>query len=788
MALSGLDSALSGLRVAQQQLSVISTNISNVGTDGYTRKILPQSTIAVGGEALGVRGDAIIRNVDLNLERDFWTQVSTVSNLDTKATYLNRIQEFHGAPDLEISIAAEIAELRDKFSALADSPEDHYLQRSVVDQGVVIANKINDFAGLLTEMRNDAQDDIDLSVQNVNNLLSQIAELNKQIKSNINIGKTSAALEDQRDELIRQLSEEIEISFFVRGDGVLVVQTGQGVQLADERAETLYFQNSNIGPQSYYPASAYGLYVGDPATPTAIEITETGLNGHLGALFELRDEILPEQMAMLDELAHKMALRFDAQGLQLFTDASGQIPADTAPVPDPPGPLTPVDYVGFSTEIQVNSQILADSTLVQTGTAANDLPVQSGSNEVVRRVVEYVFGEVEYQEAVGTVDVRANGSGAVTMQEWLGLYSENQITGTTNLSSYTDVNALLAAGGDVFAVPPPSIPPWTDEFQIIFEEPRLGLGPETITINLNDAAAIPLGPGVNDALDQIIAEINNEIAALPVDPGFAAVASRSPYGQLIIETRGNVTLDASSTVTSMGQDGLDFLGLTEGTYQTVDPYFDVQVGNAPPVRVTIEPGDTETELLDKLEYDVGTQTGVPGLYVDMDVATGVLTLRPGNDDSNAGPVFGGDIKIIGGPFVSDGTGGSGVALNATVLESLFGSNNPITDVLYGASAPFRSANLGPGVNIDTGTISSSTLIDYSQKLVNRQAEEILITEARMTDEKTFQDLLQGRLLDESGVNIEEELANLIVVQTAFAASARTITAIDEMFRELLNAV
>lgn len=48
MGLGGLDIALSGLRVSQQQLNTIASNVSNVNTDGYTRKILPQSNVVVG--------------------------------------------------------------------------------------------------------------------------------------------------------------------------------------------------------------------------------------------------------------------------------------------------------------------------------------------------------------------------------------------------------------------------------------------------------------------------------------------------------------------------------------------------------------------------------------------------------------------------------------------------------------------------------------------------------------------------------------------------------------------
>ena len=68
MGLSSLDSALSGLRVSQQQISVISNNVANVGTDGFTRKILPQNAQAVNGTGIGVRAGTIIRQVDINLE------------------------------------------------------------------------------------------------------------------------------------------------------------------------------------------------------------------------------------------------------------------------------------------------------------------------------------------------------------------------------------------------------------------------------------------------------------------------------------------------------------------------------------------------------------------------------------------------------------------------------------------------------------------------------------------------------------------------------------------------
>lgn len=942
MGLGGLDIALSGLRVAQQQLNVIANNVSNVNTEGYTRKILPQSTVVTDGQSAGVRGNAIIRNVDLNLERDFWTQVSTVTALEVKSKFLDRIQQFHGPPDTEISIAAEIGQLRDVFASLADSPEDNFLQRSVVDQAELVAGKINDLASLINEMRNDTQDEIELSIDRINTILGNIAELNGQIKFNGASGRSTAELEDQRDQFVKELSEQIDVSFFIRGDGVMAVQTSSGVQLVDERAETLFYNRTPIGPSSFYPdpnnPNVNGIFVGgDPTNnPVSIDITQSGLSGTLGALLELRDEIFPEQQAMLDELAHKMALRFQEQGLTLFTDSTGQVPSDstanllgtadltalgpldvatgpnnlfsitlnaggTSPTPitlqidlfvantpallaaeintligqqpdafsntiasidangqlnitsnfditiDASGageigdtglatlgltrgtqfaapqttPLTPVPYVGFANVIQVNQLVADDNRLVQQGTVSTDLPVQEGSNEVIRRVIQNVFGDVEFQEAIGTVDLRAS-AGPDDLQNWLGIFSANNITSTVDLASFSDVQAIIDAGGLTFQ---PIGGPVLDQFSITFDDPRTGLPAQTYILDLEEIQeGVTNGniPGAN-AAEQIAFVINNlPLESLPdsgdtvgpllsdplaPDPGFDVQASVNGFGQLVISSRANVTIDASfptgqeyaSTGPSGGmrQDGLDFLGLTEGTFNTTDPYIDVQIGNDPPVRITIEPGDDETDLFNKLNYVLGP-AGVPGLAVDDDLidalGNGTLILRPGDDPNN--PTFGSDLKITGGPFevTVAGTGPDATALGTGIVEALFGTPDPIRDVPHeistgtGGYESFRRQGLGPNAQIDTGIISSTNLIDYAQKMINRQTAESIMTDSQITDETSFKDLLQRRLLDESGVNIEEELSNLIVMQTAFAAAARVISAIDEEFQELLNAV
>ncbi len=798
MGLSSLDTALSGLKISQQQIEIISANVSNVGTEGYTRKILPQSTKVVEGKTIGVLPGVIVRNVDIRLERDLWTQISSVNYYDVQSNYLGRVDQFHGDPSSNISVAGEVSKLQDSFAALANAPADQFLLSSVVDQAQDTATKINDLSQYYTTLRNDAQSEAEVVIQSINDLLSQIAEMNSQIRFAKAAGRTVAGTEDSRDQSIKELSELMDISVFSRGDGMLVVQTVNGVELASDTAAQLSFKPTALSPLSAYPDSAAGIFVGDPAEILgAVDITQANLGGRLGGLMELRDDIFPKQMAQLDELAHKLALRFDAQGLRLFTDASGTVPLDTPPDTST-DPNTAVPYVGFSSILQVNSSIISDHSLLQSGTYGG--VIQTGANDVIRRVIEYTFGSSEYQIITNTdtatsIDIRAAATGGTTLQDWLGLSPINQMSSGVSLSNYASIADIVTAGGsDVFG----SGASETDRFILRFDDPDFGGGPYDVEIDLR-AVATTGGGAAQDLVAHIMADA--DWAAIVAD--FDASVSVGANGELVIDSSSNIEI-LNSAIEPMSDQGFAFLGLSISTSEAVDPYFDIGVGNAQLTRISIDPNDTEVELLAKLN-------AVNGLAVQMD-SDGFLSLRPGNDFNN--PDFGGDITIIGGPYVTNSASLGGTTAGRTSLDdgvniaqSLFGTyqvlgagiienQSPVVNILYqseteagsGNFVSFRHSLLGPDAGVSTEIESSLTLNDYSQKIINEISQELALVNSRREDEKTLEGLLSQQLLNESGVNIDEEMGHLIVVQTAYAASARVVSVVDEIFKELLAVV
>ncbi|MDI1228631.1 MAG: flagellar hook-associated protein FlgK [bacterium] len=692
MSTLSLDAALSGLRAAQRQLDTISNNIANASTPGFTRKILPTQTLVVGGVGMGVEMNAIMRSVDKNLIRDMMKQTSLASGAVTTSAFLDRIQTFHGASEAQSSISAKIGKLGDAFSALSADPNSTTQLSNAVTQARQVAETFNKFSTMMNDMKNEAEDKIAAGVTEVNAQLKIIASLNIQIQNLSASGRSAADLEDKRDMAVAQVSKFMEVTTVIGANNKMVVMTKQGQALVDGAAQELFFTKSTQDANTYYPASAGGLHIGNA---NGTEVPQGQIGGDIGALFTLRDETLPTYQAQMDEMAQKLAFRFEQQGLRLFTDANGNVPANVAD----PG-IT--GYSGFAGQIRVNQAIIANPALLRTGTTNAVIP--AGSNEVIRRISEFALGAYQSQTAAGTADISSGD-----LFTALGITQSNRINGTTNLNSYTP---------DLDAAPNITAPA---NFTI-----DVGAGAFNVTINPGDTAL--------DLVNNINAAAGSNVAAL------------SSGGQLVLTGTGDITITDIDLGAGIQDLGLDFL-----TYPAQNPSFTVQVGSATTVTVSIAPGDTSVELLAQLN-------AIPNLSASLGVG-GELILTPVN---------GGDITLqnsVGTPLT---------AMGVTVTNL--------------AHTPFRQNNLGPNGGLSIGLVANASIGDFSRAVLTDQAQDANAATAAATQEDSYLQTLTTRFTDESGVDLDEEVSELIRVQTAYAAAARMISASEKMLDELLNAI
>jgi flagellar hook-associated protein 1 FlgK len=411
-----LDSAIgvstSGLRAISAQLRTVSNNVANAEVPGYTRKTLPTRAVVANGTGIGVGVEQPARVTDAALQRAVWAREASFAAADTRASILAPIESLHGRPENGDSLAGLLGRVQESFINLAADPSSASLQVEAAAGADTLASRIREIAGAVTAARNRAQDQLVAGVAEANRLLAEAGALTREIVRLKNEVQGTAELEDKRDAIIGQLSSLLDIRVVLKESGEMQAFTRGGVAIPLS-GDALSTRGAELGPGAFYDPAGGAVppvTLLDPSQASqSVDITRGQLGGRLGALLALRDETLPRFTAELDEFAHKLARRFEQQGLRLFTDASGNVPHEGGPVPQ-------ARYIGFSSEIQVFALVRENPRLVRDGTHAipagipgfpatrevqppygdpftpNPPGGPQGFDGLIRRILEHTFG------------------------------------------------------------------------------------------------------------------------------------------------------------------------------------------------------------------------------------------------------------------------------------------------------------------------------------------------------------------------------------------------------------
>ena len=84
--------------------------------------------------------------------------------------------------------------------------------------------------------------------------------------------------------------------------------------------------------------------------------------------------------------------------------------------------------------------------------------------------------------------------------------------------------------------------------------------------------------------------------------------------------------------------------------------------------------------------------------------------------------------------------------------------------------------------------SSTTLSQYATEILSLNAAQANSAKDSLTSRQVLVDNLEAKTAAISGVNLDEELSQMIVLENAYAASARVITATQNMFEMLTSMV
>lgn len=343
-----LNTALSGLSVAQRALSLTANNVANANTDGYTRKQLNQATNILDGQSQGVRSADTSRIVDQFLNSELRRQTNSLAmNTELSEAFARIELSIFGSPgDAERGLEAQLSTMTAALEQLANEPESRALRTSVVGAIQDALRQLTQDSTTVQQLRADADAEIGRTVQSINSYLAELDTLNREITRT---GGTPD-LADRRDQVLEQLAEKIEISIYQKDNGTIAVYTSGGHALLESSPSLLHYTPSSsvsdttqfgaistFAPNQIDPATSapYAGAVGEVLvtggrrgvlTPElqALAASDPGISeadlriasplngGTLQGLLEVRDRVLPELGDQLDETARMLAFALNA--------------------------------------------------------------------------------------------------------------------------------------------------------------------------------------------------------------------------------------------------------------------------------------------------------------------------------------------------------------------------------------------------------------------------------------------------------------------------------------------
>ena len=356
---AALQIASGGLANIAAQIGVVSNNVANASTPGYAEEVGTQTALVGGPQGFGVLTGNVVRQIDLQVQQEVFRQNATVAGLTAQSQGLAPADAAQGVPGQGSDLGTALGNLQNAFTSLQTDPSNNASQSGVVDAASALAAKINTIGNAYQTARQNAQSGAQSGLQQFNVDVATVSQLTDQITALKAGGQSTAALENQRDVAMTDMSKLANVRFINQPNGGMIAAIGSGLTIPmSAPAPQFSLSSSAINAQTAYPGQGVGGIMLNGS-----DVTVQFNGGAIGANLTLRDKTLPGYQGQLDEFANTLQARFAAQGLQLFSPPAG---GTSTIIPTP----TQAGYIGYATTIAVNPAVIANPAMVRDGNVA----------------------------------------------------------------------------------------------------------------------------------------------------------------------------------------------------------------------------------------------------------------------------------------------------------------------------------------------------------------------------------------------------------------------------------
>lgn len=739
---------LSALSAAQAAQATTGHNIANVGVDGYNRQVTVQATngavsYGYGYVGMGTQVVDVKRIYNELLSKQLMSSQTSASYFKEFSAKITQLDDIVADPDAGVSPALQ--DFFSKLHELTTHPNADSARQSVLSNGQTLVERFHSLDRVMEQSYATINGQLTSGAATLNSYATQIAELNKTIiKAQGASQHPPNDLLDQRDQLINELNKLVKVTTMKESNGSLSVYMGSGQPLVmgTDKA-TITTVASLDDPSRLQLAYEFKDTTGPIAIPDKLF-----KGGSLGGILDYRNDVLDPARNQLGRVATALAMSFNEQH-KLGVDQNGLQGRDffTIPQPTVAGRNTNSPTANLTATITDASKLAASDYRVDyNGTAYTITRLTDNTKTVVAppdtfpvTVDGVEFGTPTMAAGdVFTVKPTAYSAGqikmAITNTQDIAAGTPI-VTGGQSVDSFglvttgnTGSGAVASATIDKSKFVPGSSQTYT------FNGGNLQLNPPadvTVTTHLGQTTTYPAGTPIPYSAGSTISSggVSFLMSGAPANGdtyAFTPVAANSGTGAI---SSGTVTADYFAAPLPAGTK-LDFQYNT--TNNTMVP--SASVG---PVVVTHKDGTTTNYA-----------AGAPITYNEGDTYTtnGIsfsLTGRPANGDKFS---------------VSLNVDGSGDNRNAKLLTDLQTKDTIGKTTFQGSYSAM------------VGFIGNKTKeIDVLGSAEN----------ARMAS-------LYAQQQSESGVNRDEELANMIKNQYAYQGAAKVIQAASDMFDAVFN--
>jgi len=316
---------------AQAQINTTANNISNANTPGYSRQTVQLET--AGGQftgagffGKGVNISTVQRAHNAFLSAEASNTAAVAAGDATRLDYLQRMEQAFRMGESGLGFAA--GHLLNAFVDVASNPSDASSRQVVLSRVEELASRYRSAAGELTALQQGITQDLKTSIATVNELTKRVADLNQQIARVKGLGHEPNDLLDQRDRLIGEISQFLQVTQIPAPDGTvgLFIAGGQRLVLGNDALPLTLVSDP-------YDNSILRLGIREGGVDRPLVENSLG-GGTLAGMLRFQSQDLPAAINQVGRMAAVLAARLNEQqalGFDLNGNAGGPLLSTGSP-------------------------------------------------------------------------------------------------------------------------------------------------------------------------------------------------------------------------------------------------------------------------------------------------------------------------------------------------------------------------------------------------------------------------------------------------------------------------